>query len=78
MKHVLKTVLFLNALLAVFMLSSNAFAACSSPSGVAGELIYETGNNVVQYCNGTNWVNTGFKNASAGAGGCSNPTGTEG
>ena len=63
---------------AVLGFSFTAFAACSSPEGAAGDVIYETNNNVVQYCNGTAWVNTGVKNGGADSSGCSDPNGDEG
>jgi hypothetical protein len=50
------------ALLAVGMLvvgTGVAHADCSGPSGVAGQIIYNTTFNVMQYCNGTNWINMG-------------------
>jgi hypothetical protein len=43
------------------------FAACSTPSGVAGDIIYNGTYNVLQYCNGTSWINAGSLNASGGA-----------
>ena len=36
-----------------------AHANCSGPTGVAGQMIYNTTFNVMQYCNGTNWINMG-------------------
>jgi hypothetical protein len=42
-------------------------AACSTPSGVAGDIIYNGTYNVLQYCNGTNWVNAGSLGAASGA-----------
>ena len=33
-----------------------AYAACASPSGAAGEMIYNTDYNVVQFCDSTNWI----------------------
>jgi hypothetical protein len=32
---------------------------CSGPTGIAGDQFYNSANNVMQYCNGTNWVNMG-------------------
>ena len=29
---------------------------CSSPAGVAGEMVYNDANNIMQYCNGSEWV----------------------
>ena len=34
-------------------------AQCSNPSGMAGEITYNTDLNVLQYCNGGNWVAVG-------------------
>jgi hypothetical protein len=36
-----------------------AHADCTGPAGVAGQIIYNTTFNVMQYCNGTNWINMG-------------------
>ena len=33
--------------------------ACSSPSGVEGQMVYNTSFNVMQYCNGADWVGIG-------------------
>ena len=34
-------------------------AKCSSPAGNEGDMIYNSASNVMQYCNGTNWVGFG-------------------
>lgn len=55
--------------LAVFVLlwSSAAFAACSSPNGVAGSLDYDVATKTQKYCDGTNWkVLTVLDDAGAG------------
>src|SRR5258705_13539264 len=36
-----------------------ARAACSTPTGTAGEIIFNSTYSVMQYCNGTSWVNMG-------------------
>jgi hypothetical protein len=36
-----------------------AHADCTGPAGVAGQIIYNTTFSVMQYCNGTNWINMG-------------------
>ena len=36
---------------------SLAHADCTGPAGVAGQIIYNTTFSVMQYCNGTNWIN---------------------
>jgi hypothetical protein len=44
-----------------------AFAGCLTPNGIAGDIIYNGTYNVLQYCNGTNWIDAGSLNASGGA-----------
>lgn len=39
--------------------AQHAYAVCTSPSGGAGEMIYNTDFGVMQYCNGTNWYKMG-------------------
>ncbi|MGO8952055.1 MAG: beta strand repeat-containing protein [Rhodomicrobium sp.] len=36
-----------------------ALADCTSPAGTAGDQIYNSTYNVMQYCNGVNWMNMG-------------------
>lgn len=36
-----------------------AHAACTTPTGDAGAVIFSQTAKTMQYCNGTNWVNTG-------------------
>jgi hypothetical protein len=50
-----------------------AWAACTVPAGNAGDTY-----KVMQYCNGSNWVNTGAVMPSAPQTGCTNPTATAG
>jgi hypothetical protein len=40
------------------LVPARAFANCSIPAGIAGDIIYNSTYNVVQFCNGTNWINT--------------------
>lgn len=57
------------ACLAIFVfcaLPSTAFAACASPTGTAGQIIYNADHAMPQYCDGTNWI--GFGGTSGGAG----------
>ena len=51
-------VLCLTGFLSLFSggFSTSAFAACSSPSGVAGDLIWDNTANAPAYCNDTAWV----------------------
>jgi hypothetical protein len=44
---------------------SAAFAACASPTGTAGQIIYNADHAMPQYCDGTNWI--GFGGASGGS-----------
>ena len=46
--------LLLTATLLVVMAAPNAYAACSSPAGVAGRMTYTS--NILYYCNDTAWV----------------------
>ena len=43
------------ALLAV-ALPHPAFAACSSPAGNAGDVMYSSIQNIMVYCNGNGWI----------------------
>jgi hypothetical protein len=43
----------------LFVFTGPAFAACSTPAGVEGDQFYNTTYSVMQFCNGTNWVNMG-------------------
>lgn len=69
---------FTLTLLAVFLLPLAAHAACTSPAGNAGEVVFSTTAKTMQYCNGTNWVNTGASNPAATQSGCTSPTGPAG
>jgi hypothetical protein len=54
---------------ASLLVPSAAFAACSTPAGAAGDQIYNSTYNVMQFCNGTNWVNMGGVSSSSVAAG---------
>ncbi len=54
------------------------WAACTSPAGNAGAVIFSTTAKTMQYCNGTNWVNTGKSEPAATQSGCTNPAGAAG
>lgn len=45
------------ALVSAFPSSANA--ACSNPTGVVGEMIYNTDHSVMQFCDDTNWISMG-------------------
>ena len=64
-------------LLSVFWLPASAFAACSSPAGNAGDLMYNQASHVPQYCDGSLWWQMGNKGV-GGGGGCASPAGSEG
>jgi hypothetical protein len=38
------------------LLAGQAYAACTSPAGAAGRMVYAGNFNTMAYCNGTNWV----------------------
>ncbi len=49
---------------------------CENPIGYSGELIFNSDDNVMQYCDGSEWI--GLGPASAGGAGCSDPSGEAG
>ncbi|MCB9996124.1 MAG: DUF1566 domain-containing protein [Rhodospirillales bacterium] len=55
---------------------TSAYAACSNPAGSEGDLIYNDDENVLQFCDGTNW--NGLNGGASGNGGCVNPARYEG
>lgn len=57
--------IFLIALLFLAATSLHAFAACSNPPGNAGDILYSSPQNVMVYCNGTNWVAMGSQGATS-------------
>jgi Concanavalin A-like lectin/glucanases superfamily len=76
-KH--RIALILSALFLVLVAAPAVWAACTSPAGNAGDVMYNAGTyHVPQYCDGTNWVKLGQPSATAGGAGCSSPSGTEG
>jgi hypothetical protein len=46
-------------LCALALAPAYAQANCSGPTGIAGTIIFNTTFNVMQYCDGTNWINMG-------------------
>ncbi|MBI1272907.1 MAG: hypothetical protein GC131_02335 [Alphaproteobacteria bacterium] len=46
-------------LAALALFSVPALADCTSPTGVAGQQVYNTSYDLMQYCNGASWVNMG-------------------
>jgi len=63
--------------LACLMAVRTAHANCASPTGVAGQIIYNHDHHVPQYCNGTKWLAFTVPVPGGGAG-CTSPTGEEG
>ncbi len=47
------------SLLSLILACSDATAACTGPAGGAGEQFFNTTYSMMQFCNGTNWVNMG-------------------
>lgn len=52
-------------MLTALMAPSRAYALCANPSGVEGEIVYNTTHKIVQYCDNTNWISM----AGGGSGG---------
>jgi hypothetical protein len=61
----------------IFGATSSALAACSSPTGSAGTLLYNADNHVPQYCDNTNWKAMGSIWTGAGTT-CSSPSAAAG
>lgn len=43
----------------ILLASNGAYADCYSPDGVAGDQIYNSSYNIMQYCNDSNWIAMG-------------------
>ncbi|MGZ9108866.1 MAG: RCC1 domain-containing protein [Micavibrio sp.] len=56
--------------------SGPAAAACATPAGTAGTILYNSSEKIFQYCNDTSWMNMG--QPGTGSGGCASPTLNEG
>jgi hypothetical protein len=69
----LRVLLLLMGLLA---LANTARADCSSPAGIAGDIIYSANYNVPAYCNGSSWVTLAGGTTSGGGGGGATPAGS--
>jgi hypothetical protein len=65
------------ALISLLIFSGPSWAACLAfPSGVGGDMTYNSDHQVFQYCNGTDWI--AMNQPGSGMGGCLNPTATTG
>jgi len=60
------------------MFSAPVMAACTLPEGEAGSIIFSTTAKAMQYCNDTDWVNTGAVIPDAPQTGCTDPVGVVG
>lgn len=56
--------------------SPSAWAACTSPSKAAGDIVYNASEKTFQYCSDTTWK--GMNTPGSGSGGCTNPARAEG
>ena len=61
-----RAVFVLCALFFVLFYSPVVYAACGSPSGAAGEIVYNPDYKAVQYCDGTYWIAMGSSPLSNG------------
>jgi hypothetical protein len=48
---------------ALCLATAPAFAACSTPLGNAGDVVYSSNSNTMAYCNGTFWIAMGLNSA---------------
>lgn len=73
--------MFLRFIFVIFLLlafPSTVWAACTSPAGVEGEVVYNASESVPQYCDGTNWIGMGAPGSGGAGAGCSQPNGVAG
>ena len=52
-------VLLFTTLAVLFLTAAQAFAACSSPNGNEGDIVYAGINHAMVFCNGTSWIAMG-------------------
>jgi hypothetical protein len=74
MKKILSTLACFSAI----SVSFSAHAACTTPAADAGGTFYNTTVNAVQFCDGTDWYNTGLVIVGATGTACTNPVSPEG
>src|ERR1041385_9175679 len=55
-----------------------AWAACASPAGAEGNMMYNGTYHVMQFCDGTNWRPMDATVPGTGGAGCASPSGVEG
>ncbi|MGZ9108869.1 MAG: LamG-like jellyroll fold domain-containing protein [Micavibrio sp.] len=67
---------FLGLVFIALLAAGPAYAACATPAGAGGDIVYNTTENVFQFCNDTDWVSMHVPGS--GSGGCTNPTFDEG
>jgi hypothetical protein len=71
-KSILHFPYFAVALFFCVIFANQAYAACSGPVANAGGIIYNSTHSVLQFCDGTNWINAG---GSGGGGGSADDLG---
>src|SRR3954469_22274496 len=66
-------------LISAFWFPISANAACTNPTGVEGQMMYNSTSHVEQFCDNLNvWRAMGQNGPGAGGAGCSGPAGPEG
>lgn len=55
----LRRALIVGPLVLAFLNAGPAWATCTSPAGVAGDQVYNSTNNLMEFCNGSSWVAMG-------------------
>ena len=69
---------FLSLSLCSVFIPLASYAACTNPSASAGSIIFNSTYKVMQYCNGSNWINTGAVIPNAAQTGCTTPAAAAG
>lgn len=63
---------------AVLLFPCLAWGACNVPNGAPGQIFFNTAYKVLEYCNGTTWINLGNPNVTGALNNCTSPVGVPG
>lgn len=69
---------FISIFSVIILFTSASYAACVSPSGNAGDIVFNPDYHVVQFCNGTTWMAMAQPVAFTANTGCTSPAGVAG
>lgn len=75
-KHIIPKAHIIAAIAVALISWTGVAQACTVPNGSAGDIIYNNSEDVMQFCDGTDWRSMGVGPKTGG--GCTNPHGVEG